>query len=247
MTPINEIYFAFLRSYHFGMWDLRRRFKMSILGPIWSCVSAIIISAIIFTVLSGLSLSKSGYSDLVVGLYIWSFASGFLTEATSVFVSASGLIRNTRLPLSEIYSRFFLSQVVQKSVTSLVMAAFLILYCQDLKSALALLIFTIVFASPLYLIGFFLAAVGAKYRDLPSFLSIILQVTFYATPILWSTSMIGLDPVWNHFNIFFHFINWVREPNMWNAFWPNIIALPLYMFGYWAFQKRIRGSVVHWV
>lgn len=247
MTRIRKIYYTIVRSYLFGVWDVRRRFKMSILGPIWSCVSAILISAIIFNVLSGLSLTKSGYSDLVIGLYIWSFASGFLTEATSVFVNASGLIRNTRLPLTEIYSRFFFSQLAQKFVTSIFMAIFLATYCGDLTSGLGILIFSVVFGLPLYLTGFSLAVLGAKYRDLPSLVTIILQVTFYATPILWASSMISISPVWNQFNIFFHFINWAREPNIWNVFVTNAIAFPLFWFGVWFFQKRVKLSLVHWV
>lgn len=243
LKQFNEL---LLRASFFGFLDLKRRFKMSILGSLWSVLSVIIISLIIFNVLSGLSIEGDGYSDLVVGLYVWSFASGFITESSSVFVSSAGLLKNTRLRIVEVYMRFFCCHSIQWVFNSFFISAYLVLTTFDFYSAMALLFFLIIYGPILFVIGIVVGIVGARFRDLPSMISIILQITFYATPILWSSSMLSLDPFWNNINLFYYMISWVREPHFSLVFFPYLAFVPIGCLSYWIFIKKIRRILVYW-
>ena len=235
------------RSFFFARLDVKRQFKMSILGPVWAVVSTIVISTIIFTVLSGLSLSKSGYSDLVIGLHIWACSSGFISESMHAFVSSSGLMRNTRLSVGEIYSRFFVSQIMKMLITCSLIGIYTFVYNSDPDSGIAICLFPIVFSPVLFFLGVNFAIVGSRFRDLPSLVTIILQVLFYATPILWATSMLPISPFWNQFNVFYHFISCVRDPHLIDFIYSVGIWTATFAMIYLLVLRRFTNKVVYWV
>lgn len=235
------------RSIFYATLDIRRRFKMSLLGPIWSVVSTIVISLIIFSVLSGLSLGKNGYSDLVIGLHIWSCTSGFVSESMHTFVASSGLLRNTRLGIGEVYSRYFVSQIAQMMITCTCIGFFTAIYNQDIDSGIALVFFPIFFSPVLFFLGLNLAIAGARFRDLASFVAIVLQVLFYATPILWATSMLPISPFWNQFNVFYYLIEWVRSPGLFTLIEAISLWVAVFLCFYLAMFHRFRNRVVYWV
>ncbi|XBS69869.1 hypothetical protein ABK905_00300 [Acerihabitans sp. KWT182] len=92
---------------HLAYSDTKARYKRSMLGPLW-----LTLGAAIGVVGLGLVWSQLLNQDrrqfipsLTVGLLLWQFISGTVTESTGVFVRQSQIIRNLQLPfLSTRYS-----------------------------------------------------------------------------------------------------------------------------------------------
>ena len=81
--------------------DIRQRYRRSSLGPFWITISMGVTIACIGIIFG--SIFKSPMSEflpfLSAGLIIWGFISSVLTEATTVFPNAEGIIRQLPIPL----------------------------------------------------------------------------------------------------------------------------------------------------
>ena len=53
---------------------------------------------------------------------------------------------------------------------------------------------------------------SARFRDLPQIVSTLMQVVFFATPIIWSTEALSGNAVLWTANPFYHLIEIVRAP-----------------------------------
>ncbi|MEM9922236.1 MAG: ABC transporter permease [Cyanobacteria bacterium P01_D01_bin.50] len=183
--------------------DLEARYKGSILGNLWSLVnplSQLLIYTYVFSVILKVKLSLKGLSAndnasfglwLFAGLLAWiAFSSGLLQSASSV-IGQPNLVKKVVFPLSLLPLVPILSAFVESSFGLMMLIFFVALSSGTLHTTLALL--PLVWVPQLLLtagLGYFVAGLTVFLRDIPQTLNVILNIWFYATPVVYPATSI---------------------------------------------------------
>jgi len=206
----------------YGIWwglawqEIKQRYSRSVIGPFWITLSTgVMVAAMgpLYGVLLGQNVA--GYiQHLAVSLIIWSFISGSINEAGSVFVGAEGYIKQIALPLSVyVYKLISRNLLMLAHNTAVVFVVLFLLPPKNFELIWMLPIGLVLVAGNLFWMALLLGMLSARFRDIPQLVSNIVQVAFFLSPIIWSAEM--LPPSRRYvadFNPLFHFIEVIRAP-----------------------------------
>lgn len=240
----------------------RSKYKRSALGWAWSMINPIA-TMLVFTFVFRLVFrippptgDPSGLENfgffLICGLLPWNFLAAGLTGATGSIVGNAGLIKKvyfTRavLPASSVLSwnTNLLIELGVLSFALIFVGQWVFLY---LPAAILVIILQMFFVLG---IGLALSALNVYFRDIEHFLSILLLLWFYATPIIYPVSYVMDNPSINgamrtiylmnpmvHFieayrAIFYH----LRSPGAEQFLYMFISAAVTMSVGMWLFRK----------
>ena len=176
--------------------ELKARYKGSSLGILWSLARPILTLVIYYFVIGqvlGVARSIPSFAIFVfIGLTIWNFFSEMLSDATSAIVRNDGLVKKIYLPrevfpLASVGSSAFnfLVQLVVLIVATLVFGQPPML--ENLPYAILSIALILVFGSGL---GILLSALNVYFRDIEHLISVLLIVLFWASPIVYSYSLV---------------------------------------------------------
>lgn len=179
--------------------ELRARYKHTVFGFFWLVANPLLqmlVIGFVFTFLLKQPV-KNYYFFLFNGLLVWNFFSLSLAKTTPSIVYERSLIKKARFPHAVIPTSIILSNFIH-----FFLAFFLYLIP-------VLFLGTISWLSvPLILVSFFLlltftvglslltAALNVRFRDVNFFVSALLIVWFYATPVMYSLIMIPRHLLW---------------------------------------------------
>lgn len=177
--------------------DFKLRYQGSILGYVWSLLKPLLLFTILYIVfVKFLRFDRGSGVDhfsvyLLLGVVIWSF----FTEATSqgmvAIVGRGDLIRKINFPKYIIVISGTLSALINFFLNLIVVSVFMLINGVEFQLTALLLPLNIL---ELYVfslaIAFLLSALFVKYRDISHIWEVFLQGAFYATPILYSMSMV---------------------------------------------------------
>lgn len=216
--------------------DLSARYQGSLLGNLWPIanqVSQLLIYTYVFSVVLQVKLSLKGIaSDSPMTFGLWLFAGllpwmAFLTglsQATLSVLSQPNLVKKVVFPLAILPLIPVFSAFIESTMGMATLIAFLILLLHKVSPVLWLL--------PLAWLPQLLLTVGLAYltsgltvflRDIPQVLGVVLNLWFYATPIIYPVNLIP-EP----------FQSWV--------FWLNPIAAIAEMYR----DIFLIGEITHW-
>lgn len=179
--------------------ELRARYKYTIFGFFWLVLNPLlqmVVIGFIFTFFMKESIPHY-YFYLLIGLLVWNFFSLSLTKATPSIVNERSLIKKAAFPREVIPLSIILANLFHLTIA-------MILYCIPLAFAVPLSISRI----PYFLLAFLLllmctvgislcaSALNVKYRDINFFVQALLIIWFYATPIIYSFSVIPMNMLW---------------------------------------------------
>ena len=179
--------------------ELRARYKHTVFGFFWLVANPLLqmfVIGFIFTFLLKQPV-KNYYLFLFVGLLVWNFFSLSLTKTTPSIVNERGLIKKARFPHAVIPVSIILSNFIH----------FFLAFLLYLVPVLFLGTLTM-FSAPLVLFSFLLlltftiglslltCALNVRFRDVNFFVSALLIVWFYATPIMYALTMIPRPLLW---------------------------------------------------
>jgi ABC-type polysaccharide/polyol phosphate export permease len=198
-----------------GWNDVRQRYRRSVLGPFW-----ITLSMGLFTILLGIIYSRLFQMDLAeylpyvaLGLIAWGFISGTIGDACMSFVENAGLIKQLRLP----FSLYVLRTVWRAFIVFLhtvVLIVPIAIYFQMSFGPETLLVvpgLALVIINQIWL-AIVIAVVSTRFRDIPPLVATVLQVTIFATPIMWPVSALRGATLVVELNPVHHLIELVRSP-----------------------------------
>lgn len=257
VKDISEALKTYRLALTFGWQDVAQRYRRSRVGAFWLTVNmAVFVSAL------GLIFGTLFQSDMSIflpylcaGVVTWGFISTSLTEGCTSFSSSDGIILQVRMPLFTHIMRtvwrnaiIFAHNVVIFPVVALIMG-------REIN-------FNILWAIPGFLlvslnlawIMLILAILCARFRDLTQVMLNILQVMFYATPIMWMTSILPdhVSRTYIELNPFYHFIELIRAPLL--GFAPSVlnwaVAFGLAVVGWVVaiiFFGKYRWRVAYWL
>lgn len=217
---LNDLVSA-LKSFHIitmmGGQDIRQRYKRSRLGPFWITISMAVMITTMGLVFGNLFKTdvKEFLPFLTLGLIIWSFILGSITEGCEALISAEGIIKQLPVPL-----HVHVLRVVWKNfiifLHNIVIFPFVLLavgkgVSWDIFLAIPGFLLLVLNLSWFLMI---IAMVCARFRDTTQIILSIMQVVFYLTPVIWMPKLLShrVGQVLLDLNPLYHLIDIVRAP-----------------------------------
>jgi lipopolysaccharide transport system permease protein len=182
--------------------DIKVRYKQSVLGAGWAVIqplTSMIIFSVIFGKLAGL---KSQY-DVPYPLFVYAGLLPWMYFASSLTLSSQSLIGNANLVTKVYFPRLLLplASIVTPIVDFLI--AFVVLIGLGLWyhwiptwHVVTLPAFLFVALLAAFGIGLWLAAINVRYRDVPYAVPFVIQLWFYATPVIYDVTLVPKDWRW---------------------------------------------------
>lgn len=175
--------------------DFKLRYQGSALGYIWSILKPLFLFAIMYFVFGFIFNFRGDVEHfavyLLVGIVLWSFFTEATNQGLQAIVNRGDLIRKINFPKYIIIVSGTTSALINLFFNLIVIFFFVIINGVELTWMTLLLPVVIielyVFALAL---AFFLSAFNVRYRDIGYLWEILLQALFYATPILYSLSLV---------------------------------------------------------
>lgn len=182
--------------------DFKLRYQGSVLGYLWSLLKPLMLFTILYIVfVKFLRFDRgSGIEHfsvyLLLGVVMWTFFTEATSQGMSAIVARGDLIRKVNFPKYIIVISGTISALINLILNLAVVSVFIVLNGVDIRASVLLFPLDIL---ELYIfalaIAFLLSALYVKYRDISHIWEVFLQGAFYATPILYSVSMVTTQSV----------------------------------------------------
>lgn len=228
--------------------DIGGKYKNSFLGVLWSFVNPllqIIVYAIIFPL-----IMKSNIENYVVfmvcGLIPWNYFSTVINRSSFTMIENGNILKKVYFP-REILP---ISVVTSETVTFLISSILILLFAfgYGLGLTINVLFYPLVLLVQYVLllgISLIVSSVTVYFRDLQHFIGVLLQLFFYATPIVYAVDVIPANFQWIlKINPMTYIIEGYRDI-FWGQTMPEIgtlfivlgIGIVLCIIGYLIFNK----------
>lgn len=239
-----------------GIFDLRQRYRRSVIGPFWITISSALFIGMLsylWSTLFGMTIATY-MPFFAVGHILWSFFSSMILEISNGFIQFEGHIKLTALPTTSYLMRLFIRQVaVLLHNAVLIVAVFLVFPPPIIWSQIWLAIPGLVLMSLLGIsLSGVLAMMCARFRDFPQMIQALVQIVFFATPIIWENRLPANKAWVVTFNPLHYFIEAVRAPLLGRAlpdhtFLICTLITALSCALYLIFLARYRNRIVYWL
>ncbi|SCZ14505.1 ABC transporter permease [Microvirga guangxiensis] len=239
-----------------GIGDIRQRYSRSRFGQFWITLSMLVLVVAIGTVYAAIFRQpiKDYLPYLASNFVVWSLIAGIITESTSVFTQAEGILKQEPLPRTVFVWRLLVRNFVVFSHNLVIIPAVLLVFGHGLSWTWLLVPFGLLLVAAS---GFFMALLCGllctRFRDLPQIVQNVVQIAFFISPVTWPISTLGERAFYVvDLNPFASFLRIVSEPMRGQV--PTLftyastlgvivilalVALPLF--------ARFRARVVYWL
>lgn len=175
--------------------DFKLRYQGSILGYAWSLLRPLLLFTTLYVIFVKFAKFDFGVEHpqvyLLFGLVIWSFFTEMTNQSVTSIVGRGDLIRKIKIPRWLIIVSSSIAALISLGLNLIVVGVFIIINGVELSPSILWLIPLLAEAYLLASgISFFLSAAYVKYRDVSFIWEVLLQLAFYATPILYPVSKI---------------------------------------------------------
>nr|WP_244923172.1 ABC transporter permease [[Ochrobactrum] quorumnocens] len=257
IRDISEALLKYRLALIFGWQDVAQRYRRSRVGAFWLTLNmAVFIGALglIFGTLFQSEMHEF-LPYLCAGVITWGFISTCLNEGCTTFTSSDGIILQVRMPLFTHIMRAVWRNIIIFAHNIVIFPVLLLIFGKVISlSALWAIPGILLLIVNLAWMMLILATLCARFRDMTQVVTNILQVLFYATPIMWMVKILPdhVSRAFIEWNPFYHFIELVRAPLF--GFPPTLLD---WTFGFacaiigWTiaivFFGRYRWRVAYWL
>lgn len=235
--------------------EVRRRYKRTLLGPMWVTVSLVIFAIVLSFVWAGLwKMQVSEFLPfLLSGLIPWGLVSSAIGESCMVFLAGEGLIKSRQFPYSTlIYAVLTRNLVIfGHNLIGYVPIAAL---C-GITFGWATLLLVPGIALVLINCGwmcFIVAIFCLRFRDFQPLVASLLQIAMFVTPVFWTASQLqGKRAMIVDVNVLHHMMEIVRQPLLGKTAAPVsylicvAVAAVGWICAYWLFARK-RHRLAYW-
>jgi ABC-type polysaccharide/polyol phosphate export permease len=200
---------------YMGWKDIGQRYRRTVLGPWWLAIgTGVMVVALGFLWSDIFKVDVRGFMPFfAIGYVLWVFLSGAIVESCTGFTQFDGIIKQRRTPFSSFLYRIGVRHSVVLAHNAAIIPLILIWAGTPLTvgallaiPGLMVFILTVVFAAiPI-------AIFCTRFRDFPQIVTNVLQVAFFATPIMWRPDVLKEFPWIANFNPVARLIDIVRLP-----------------------------------
>jgi lipopolysaccharide transport system permease protein len=182
--------------------DIAVRYKQTTLGVLWAVFQPFVTMIVFTFIFNRMAKIESGDGTpypifLYVGLLLWQYYSGTLTNASNSMVANAGIIQKIYFPRLIIPATAATTGLVDLAISSMILVGMMVYYgfMPHLLGILILpaLLFCTVFSAMGF--GMFLAALNVKYRDVRYAVPFFIQIMMYVTPVIYPVKMLDGYPI----------------------------------------------------
>lgn len=233
--------------------EIRGKYKGSFLGVLWSFVNPLLMTlvyAIVFPLI--LKSTEPHYvTYLVIGILPWNYFTTVIGQGTTTVLINGGILKKVYFPREILPISVNLSGVINFFISCLVMCLFLIF--SGIGFSWYILFFPLVVLTQFIIqqaIIFITSAVNVYVRDSEYIINFIISMLFYATPILYSSSMfsgssfewiIKLNPIATIINAYRDIFYYQTMPNIKLLMIVLLVGIILFYLGLRVFRKLEKG------
>jgi ABC-2 type transport system permease protein/lipopolysaccharide transport system permease protein len=238
-----------------GWYDIRKRYRRSLLGPFWITISLGAFVAglsLVYGPLLGRDIST--YAPyLAFGFIGWSLISELVTDSCNVFISNTQKMHQLRAPVSLYIYEMIWRNLLILAHNLLIYVVMIIFFPVKIGWATLLLVPGILLvAINGVLVSMLLGTLCARFRDIPPIVQTVMRMMFLLTPVLWHPDQMKARGALVDFNPFFYFLELIRDPLLGNAPPPFIWAVALGLTLALAsvaipFYARFHKRIAYWV
>ncbi len=238
--------------------DIKRRYKRSMLGPLWLTLSMAITVYSMGYIYSQLFKTniEQYYPFLVSGMLSWALISTLILDFSEGFLNDCGLIKQIKLPYSLHIHRIASKNFLIFFHNLIIMIPIYIIFHNHLHIngyTLFLLPALMILYVSCFFWGLVIAMLCARYRDIPPIVKSTIQVVFFITPVMWPPeSLIGKQHLIVDLNPMYAFLEIIREPLLGSL--PSLrnitVVAAVTLVGFWMsfyLLKHYRKRIIYWL
>src|SRR3989344_4219904 len=167
--------------------EIKARYKRAVFGFLWILLNPLMQMIIIGAIFSYFIKVPNYFLFLFVGLLAWQFFSLSLTKVTPSIVYERNLLVKAKFPIEAIPISIILSNFLHMIISYILFL--------PVKLTMASLLLTITALIWLLLLtiglGLLTASLNVRYRDVNFFIQTTIILWFYATPILYDSTIVS--------------------------------------------------------
>lgn len=238
-----------------GWQEIKQRYRRSVLGPFWLTIST---AALIGGMgpLYGRLLNQpiaEYFSYLAIGFVVWTLIASLINESCLAFIAAEGFIKQIRLPYTVHIARLVWKNLIIFGHNLVIVFVVLLFYRPQWNWHIWLMpLGILIIAVNALWLGLLLGLLCARFRDIPQVIASLVQVTFFLTPVMWKSSMLGRYEWSVMWNPIYHFLEIVRAPLLGGtvppATWMAVVLITVLGYGLTlVLFARFRSRIAYWV
>ena len=175
--------------------DIGGKYKNSFLGVLWSFINPLL-QILVYALIFPLVMKNGGsYKDytvfMVCGLIPWAYFTTVINRASFIMIENGNILKKVYFPRSILPLSLVTSETINFLVSCIIILAFIVI--KGLGVSKFILFFPLVLLIQYVLllgIALIFSAVTVYMRDIQHFIGVVLQLLFYATPIVYSIDTI---------------------------------------------------------
>ena len=257
-SGMNDIKLA-LKSHeqwiYMAVQDIKLRYRRSIIGPWWVTISTgimVIMLGFLFSQIFGQTIDTY-LPFFAIGFIVWNWMASQISDAAGGFLQFQGIIKQLKLPLPIFTLRLNMRQLIILAHNSIIIALVLLFIGQGLswKSIIAIP-GLILIQMNLALLSIVIAIFCSRYQDMTQVISVITQILFFFTPILWQVDILKNRMYLAEMNPIYHWIEIIRAPllgqlpSLNNYLW-SVASLIFLLLVNTYFLGRYRSRIAYWL
>jgi ABC-2 type transport system permease protein len=173
--------------------DFKLRFFGSALGYLWSLVRPLMLFGVLYLVFTHVVKFGSGVAHypvyLLTAIVLFTFFSETTSRGVTSLVERENLLRKIRFPRLVIPLAVSLHSLFNLGLNLIVVFVFVIASGVDVRATWLELVPLVALLAVLATgVSMLLSALYVRYRDMQPIWEVVLQVLFYATPVIYVTS-----------------------------------------------------------
>ena len=179
--------------------EVRSKYKNSFLGVMWSFLNPllqIVVYAIIFSLI--LKNKQENYAIfLCCGIIPWTFFSIAINKSAFTLIENGNIIKKVYFPREIIPISVVTAETINFLISTLIIIGFTVI--GGIGISKFILFYPIILGVQYVIIlafSFIVSSICVYFRDLQHFIGIILQLLFYAAPIVYSQDAIPTEYQW---------------------------------------------------
>ena len=232
--------------------EIRGKYKGSFLGILWSFLNPllmVVVYAIVFPYIMRIQVPNY-LIFLIVAIIPWNFFVTCITTGCNCVWINGGIIKKVYFPREILPISVVGAGLINFLISCVIILIFVIFGGIGISIQLLWLPIVAIIQSVLSLgLLFILSAINVYVRDVEYIVSFIVNLLFYATPILYTADMFPEKIRWVlYLNPMTHLIDAYRNifynqtmPNIGSLIYVGVISLIILVLGYLIFRKLEKG------
>jgi len=194
---------AYRELLYFLTWrDIKVRYKQSVLGGAWAIIQPFV-AMVVFTIFFG-KLANLGPEDIpypiwnYAAMVPWTYFAFSLNQSSNSLVGSSALLKKIYFPRLVVPIASTLSGLVDFCIAMVVLFPLMLFYGYVPTASVLWVPLLVLLTWVTSLgIGLWFSALNVQFRDVKHAVPFLVQMWFFAPPVVYSISGKITDPLWN--------------------------------------------------